>query len=275
VLLVDASEALDEALRMMLSEFGCSIDTVIGMDAAWQAIDQAQQKNKPYQLVFINEPIRRSFEDGLILRIRADERLANLRVAVIATLSQRGARDSWLQPLPNTEWLTKPVTQSGMIATLEKFYPRESGEVHARIAQSALEESIRKILLVEDNKVNQMVARGMLNKLGYQVTTAANGVEALSLLDDFHYDAILMDCMMPEMDGYEATHCIREREKASGQPRVPIIAMTANVIEGEEARCLAIGMDDYLAKPVNKEQLEIKLLQWLGQGADNPQAQSS
>ena len=107
-----------------------------------------------------------------------------------------------------------------------------------------------------------MVATGMLQKLGYGVKIASNGREALGLLQERHFDAVLMDVQMPEMDGYEATREIRAREAQAGG-HVPIIAMTANAMEGDEALCLTAGMDDYLAKPVKVEQLDAKLCRWL------------
>ena len=120
------------------------------------------------------------------------------------------------------------------------------------------------VLLVEDNKVNQMVAEAMLASLGYFVKTVNNGKEALGIIADKHFDIILMDCQMPELDGYATTREIRRRQQSSGK-RVPIVAMTANAMAGEEAKCLAAGMDDYLSKPVDKDKLELKLKHWLYQ----------
>ena len=129
---------------------------------------------------------------------------------------------------------------------------------------------------MEDNAVNQMVAKGMLNKLGYLVTSVVNGKEALGMLEDKEFDLILMDCMMPVLDGYETTTAWREQEAAEGEERIPIIAMTASVVEGEQQKCLACGMDDYLSKPVKLEELDAKMRQWLGsKGADAPAQQTS
>ena len=116
------------------------------------------------------------------------------------------------------------------------------------------------MLLVEDNPVNQLVAKGMLGKLGYQVLLATQGEEALACLAREAVDVVLMDCNMPVMDGYEATRRIRQNPAWHD---LPIIALTANAMADERERCRAAGMDDYLAKPFRMEQLAALLKQWL------------
>ncbi|MBU2538942.1 MAG: response regulator, partial [Proteobacteria bacterium] len=118
------------------------------------------------------------------------------------------------------------------------------------------------VLLVEDNKVNQMVANKMLTAMGLTVDIAENGEKALAALAEKQYDLVLMDCQMPVLDGYQATKAFRSRE-IQGEKRLPIIAMTANALEGDRQKCLDAGMDDYLAKPVKKELLRALLEKWL------------
>ncbi len=122
------------------------------------------------------------------------------------------------------------------------------------------------ILIVEDNPVNQKVARMQVERLGYLTRIAENGLEAVNAVKHHDYSLILMDCQMPVMDGYEATAQIRRNQNDHG--RVPIIAMTANAMQGEREKCLAAGMDDYLTKPVKSEQLARYINQWLGQSAN-------
>ena len=108
-----------------------------------------------------------------------------------------------------------------------------------------------------------------LGKLGYQVKTVNNAETALALLEQETFDLILMDCMMPDLDGFDATRVLREREQAEERARTPVIAITANTAEGVQARCLAAGMDDFLAKPVHLQELETVLRRWLSKDEDD------
>ena len=136
----------------------------------------------------------------------------------------------------------------------------EEQKAEATQAEGALQGHI---LLVEDNKVNQMVAAKMLDAMGLTVDLAENGEKALAALAGKHYDLVLMDCQMPVLDGYQATRAFRAQEEAKGEKPLPIIAMTANAMQGDREKCLEAGMNDYLAKPVKKELLRKLLGQWL------------
>ncbi len=121
----------------------------------------------------------------------------------------------------------------------------------------------RRVLLVEDNPVNRMVAAGILQALGHDADTAEDGIVALGLLQEHRYDAVLLDVQMPRMDGYATARAIREGERHSGTPRLPIIALTAAAVDGERERCLQAGMDDFLTKPVDPDALSATLHRWL------------
>ena len=127
-----------------------------------------------------------------------------------------------------------------------------------------------KVLLVEDNAVNRMLAVAMLNNLGIEVTESEDGQAALQHLERSHFDLVLMDCQMPVMDGFEATREIRTRERGALAARIPIIAVTANAMSGDAERCLQAGMDAYLAKPYTLESLREALAPWLGDSAGPP-----
>ena len=121
-----------------------------------------------------------------------------------------------------------------------------------------------RVLLAEDNSINQMVATRILRKFDISCELASNGKESVELACATPFDLVLMDCQMPEMDGYEATCFIRQFEEGSGRARVPIVALTANAMSGDEERCLAAGMDGYLSKPIDLGQLAQVLDRWLG-----------
>jgi CheY-like chemotaxis protein len=165
-------------------------------------------------------------------------------------------------------FLTLPVRPSQLRGLLWPLGP-VMGQAPSAVPLQAAEspEKVR-VLLAEDNPVNQKVATLMLQKLGLEVDVVATGVEALDALIGVSYDLVLMDCQMPEMDGYEATRRIRERER--GRRRIPVVAMTANAMVGDREKCLEAGMDDHIPKPVRKEALLRTLGRWLPTGALPP-----
>jgi two-component system sensor histidine kinase/response regulator len=136
-------------------------------------------------------------------------------------------------------------------------------EARAVTAPASPEFPRYRILLAEDNIVNQKVAGKLLDKLGCRVDMAANGKEAVEMWEKLPYDLILMDCQMPEMNGLEATQAIREREDQDKRSRIPIVAMTASAMQGDRDLCLAAGMDDYLSKPVKSTDLQSLLERWV------------
>jgi CheY-like chemotaxis protein len=121
-----------------------------------------------------------------------------------------------------------------------------------------------KVLVVEDNAINQTVIVHLLERRGLFVDTATSGRDALKTVSEIRYSLIFMDCQMPEMDGYQATRAIRECEELQSLPRTPIVAMTANVMAGDRERCLRAGMDDYIGKPLRVDELDRTLSRWIG-----------
>lgn len=164
--------------------------------------------------------------------------------------------------------LLKPVRQSQFLDAI--IYALRNTQIERPKAATAVGTSVsfvgKKLLVVEDNKVNQKVVISLLGKLGVTPTLAENGQEALTLVEQHQYDLILMDCQMPIMDGYEATRLIRASEIANNTPRVTIAALTAHAMESEREKCISVGMDDYLSKPIERHKLVDLLSRWL----DNP-----
>jgi two-component system, sensor histidine kinase and response regulator len=170
-------------------------------------------------------------------------------------------------------YLVKPVKKSRLLDCLVNAMGKnntcEVTEAAATVASREPRLVLQKthILLAEDNSVNQKVALARLQKLGYSADAVVNGVKVLEALRRLPYDLILMDCQMPEMDGYEATQAIRQREQSLECPcpwnaPIYIIAMTAHAMEGDREKCIAVGMDDYLSKPVLVPELQAALERW-------------
>jgi CheY-like chemotaxis protein len=179
------------------------------------------------------------------------------------------------QKLGFSGYFVKPATTHDLFNALKviaspDFSPGHKLVTHNLISAMAPEkepevllDSDLKLLVVEDNRVNQIVITGILQKLGLQSTIAENGKEAIEALSgDANYDIVLMDCQMPVMDGYEATHRIRSGASGDQVKNIPIIALTANAMESDRNACKKAGMNDFLTKPVNRDLLKKKLSVW-------------
>jgi two-component system sensor histidine kinase/response regulator len=191
--------------------------------------------------------------------------LAGMRLVMLTAFHRRSHGVAALQA-GFAGYLVKPIRQSQLYDCLVTVLrlpatPTPSTLVpQHRIADVPAPMRTR-ILVAEDNVVNQKVARRMLEKLGCRVDVVANGREALDALVQQPYDLVFMDCQMPEMDGYAATKAVREREQQTGS-HIPIIAMTANALQGDRETCLEAGMDDYVRKPVQAAELLAMLQKW-------------
>ena len=203
---------------------------------------------------------------------------------ILLTSSLRPADRSGFQQAGFSAHLLKPVCPSVLLDTLAAVWAgRLNGKVKTEAmprhemaepaAGAPLEAAVLstrcRALVAEDNVVNQKVAARFLERFGCRVDIAASGKEAVEMAGKFPYDVVFVDFQMPEMDGYEATALIRKREAAAGW-RTPIIAMTANAMQGDREKCLAAGMDDYISKPVQRENLLRLLEQWLRLGSNEP-----
>ncbi|MDQ2943745.1 MAG: response regulator [Candidatus Dormibacteraeota bacterium] len=199
--------------------------------------------------------------------IRADDVLRDLVVILLTSAGQSEL------PVPGVDAeLVKPVRPSQLFDVLHTLIAERTARAERRpleieVGPADPSRKWSKVLVVEDNAANLKVAVRMVERLGYRADVAANGAEAVSMLASIQYDAVLMDCQMPEMDGYEATRLIRRNEQAPGAApegrHVPIIAMTAAALSGDRERCLAAGMDDYISKPVKLHVVAAVLERWL------------
>lgn len=209
------------------------------------------------------------------VQLARDTAAAVRPLALLTSLGQAGRRDE-LEGLGFVGSLTKPIRQSQLWSWLDGVLGVQVEPAPALASVTAAAEppstnaGVRRILVAEDNVVNQRVVVRLLGRLSYYVDVVTNGAEAVHAINRLPYMTVLMDCQMPEMDGYEATRVIRAQEATrladASQPaigRLPIIALTANALSADRARCLASGMDDYLVKPLRPELLATTLERWL------------
>ena len=259
ILIVDDSEVVQFNLLQTLERWGAYVECA---DSDESALLKLRHASKPFDIVFVDELMPGC--NGIEL-MRTISRATDIEPAKLVLMTGQAHAESFLDRFVEIDaFVRKPILQSTLydcISTVMK------GSVNMVNPLFTVEEDNKNrlisanVLVAEDNAANQQVAIGMLERLGCTVTVAANGLEAVSQLGRSRYDAVLMDCNMPEMDGYQATEQIRDREDSNSH--VPIIAMTANVQEGDRDKCLQAGMDDYLSKPLNLDKLRQKLEHWL------------
>ncbi len=273
VLIVDDNATNRHILRKQLLSWAMENDEAEDGFAAIEELRAAVGRDEPYGLAILD--MQMPGMDGIELaqRISDDPAIADVRMILLTSIGQRGDGDG-ARRAGVEAYLTKPVRQSELYDAIATVIgsPDPAGEDGAPlVTRHTLREMSTEhrphLLLAEDNPVNQKVAARMLERLGYRVDVAQNGLEALEALKRNRYAAVLMDVQMPGMDGHEATVQIRRREaelawQGKGQS-TPIIAMTANAMQGDREKALAAGMDDYLTKPVRQEELEEILARWV------------
>ena len=259
---------LDQTLRLWRMRPTCVEEATAALAAMREAVDGG----RPFDVAILDYHM--SGMNGLELAqaIVADDVLATTRLLLLTSSARRDDAEE-ARRIGIQAFLTKPVRQSSLFDSIATVMGPDSAAVPTppSTAPATAEKRHRTkghVLVVEDNAVNQKVAARMLENLGYRVDVAADGVEAVEAVGRVPYGALLMDCQMPEMDGYQATREIRLREQ--DRRRTPIIAMTAGASRDDEARCLAAGMDDYVAKPVRPAELARVLQRWLVNGREQP-----
>jgi signal transduction histidine kinase/CheY-like chemotaxis protein/HPt (histidine-containing phosphotransfer) domain-containing protein len=269
VLVVDDNSVNRRVLQDLLLRWKMRPTVVDSGAAALHALTQASERNEPFALVLLdaNMPEMDGFE--VARRIGATP---NLGGATIMMLSSSGQYDesNKCREVGIATHLTKPVDQRELLSAIGRVLAREPGQrapLPSSMLPSEVPERRLRILLAEDNAVNQRLAASLLERRGHKVTIAANGREALTALEGQPFDVVLMDVQMPEMGGFEATAAIRALEAERKAPRLPIIAMTAHAMKGDRERCLAAGMNEYLTKPLDPRQLCALVEQMAGSAA--------
>lgn len=273
-LLLAGDKAGNRALYLMyLYAWGLRVDVAESLPEICQLLNDAKTAGDEYIALLLIQPLPDSDLLHTISTVHKEPELQSFPILVCQALVDLSLKNTLIDA-GATAVLVKPVKQSVLLDAIvsllnldgltkvepELITPTERVAVPPPINHAQAQQ--RLILLAEDNLVNQQVALRVLNKMGYIVHIANNGQEALSAMQHSPYSLILMDCQMPVMDGFETTHIIRHRE-AENKQHIPIIAMTANAMQGDRERCLAAGMDDYVTKPIDVENLQTILSNWM------------
>ncbi|WP_370574524.1 PAS domain S-box protein, partial [Methanomethylovorans sp.] len=266
ILVVDDNATNREILITQLSSWGSKVKEAVDGAMALQALYKAYEDHEPFQVAILDMHMPGMDGETLARIIKSDEKIKSTCLIMLTSLGQRSASEH-LEKSHFEAYLTKPVRQSSLFDKLSMILIADRQKQHLQcpvIGHVTSRESIKnvRILLAEDNIVNQKVAQSMLKKLGLRADTVANGAEAVKALEALPYDLVLMDVQMPEMDGLEATRLIREPGSAVLNRDIPIIAMTAHAIKGDRERFIAAGMDDYISKPVSLNALAELLEKW-------------
>jgi len=292
ILIVDDNATNRHVLREQLKSWGCRFNEASGGQEALIKLHRGIEDNNPFDIVILDMQMPEMDGETLGQKIKQDPDLKNTILVLMTSIGKRGDAKR-LKEIGFSAYLTKPVKQSQLYNCLITVSGLKSEMSNERPASFVTKHTIyekqrqkARILLAEDNITNQKVALNTLKKFGYSADVVENGKEAIKALKMIPYDIVLMDCQMPEMDGYEATTYIRKWEKqikmqnekrkeesadllASGsnanvQPeKIPIIAMTAHALKGDREKCLDAGMDDYIAKPIHPKTLCDVIEKWL------------
>jgi PAS domain S-box-containing protein len=279
VLVVDDGNTNRRIMHGILSRWGMSVTLADGGTQALQELSAASAEAKPYALVLTDLQMPDMDGFSLVEQIRAQKELSSIAIMMFSSAGQRGD-GARCQKLGVSAYLLKPIRQSELRAAILRVV--SAGDQKAQLPlvtrytlhDTAAPPVSLRVLIAEDNLVNQRLAMRLLEKRGHQVTIAGNGQEAVAAAEKSAFDLVLMDLQMPEMDGFEATAALREREKETGI-HLPVIALTAHALKGDRERCLDAGMDGYLTKPIRPQELdavlEIHTARKSGQTAREPE----
>ncbi len=273
ILVVDDNATNRVLMKGLLRQWGCRHDVAAHGAEGLEMLREAVEAGDPFRIAILDQemPDMDGMEMGT--RIKADPLLAPTLLVMLTSIGLRGDA-TILERIGFAGYLHKPVRQSQLYDCLELIIGRDIHNtiegndstpqriITRHIIAESLHSGVR-LLLVEDNIINQKVAQFMLKSLGFRVDVAADGQEAVRALEMIDYNLVLMDCLMPVMNGYEATAAIRSGGSRIRNTAVPIIAMTANATQGDREKCLEAGMNDYMSKPVKKQILAELIEKWL------------
>ena len=268
VLVVDDNRTNRRILEGMLRRWEMKSGSVEGGEEALAELSAARAAGDGYGLIVTDMHMPNMDGFALVERIRQRPELATATIMMLTSAGHRGDAER-CRGLGVSAYLLKPIRQSELREAIARILgAREQKGAIPLVTRYSLQDArdpaeVLRVLIVEDNLVNQRLATRMLEKRGHRVVVAANGLQALEALDKDAFDLILMDVQMPEMGGMEATAKIREKETRTGKHQ-PVIALTAHAMKGDQERCLTAGMDGYLAKPIRPQELDDILDKYLG-----------
>ncbi|MGB3223196.1 MAG: response regulator [Desulforhopalus sp.] len=268
VLVVDDNKTNNDILKAILGKAGMDVVTLLDETYTIATLQAAEKEQKPFQAAILDLQMPQISGYDLAKRIRTSK-IVNPDIPLLAYTSSAERAAQKCKDAGFNAFLTKPARRRIFLGTLSKILGSINDDLQQPqnerlVTQYSIREELKqttRILLAEDNLVNQKLATIILSKAGYKVTVAENGKQALDIFtrNPGNFDAILMDIQMPEMDGYEATRCIRK----NGNNDIPIVAMTANAMKGDRELCLDAGMNDYITKPIKRDIVFQVLEKWL------------
>lgn len=266
LLIVDDQASARMILQAYVNSWGMQCDVSSSADDAISKMKEKAKRKEPYDIVITDLVMPQVDGRKLLQKIKADSKLRDTKIFLCTGYDTKEQGEEALNA-GFSAYLTKPVQQSRLFNSIARVMSKEvdleGAPVPAHDLSKALEQSNdRMVLVAEDNPVNQKVALLQLKKLGYKAVTVSTGKDAVEELARKNYVIALMDCQMPEMDGFEATHAIRLAETTTGR-HIPIIGLTAHAMEGDRDRCISAGMDDYLSKPTSLDKLSKMLAKWV------------
>ncbi len=269
VLVVDDNQTNRMLLNALLRSWGANPVEAVGAAEALAELERAESAGEPYQVGILDYQMPEVDGEELGRRILSNARFGKLPLVMMSSLARRGDAKR-IEDIGFAAYLTKPVRQKQLRECLELVLGRVAiakAEAQPLVTtHTVLEESRRRlrILLAEDNVVNQKVALGLLRRMGQTADVVENGELALQALREKPYDLLLLDCQMPVLDGFETVRSLRLPASGGLDPRIPVVAMTANAMKGDRELCIEAGMDDYIAKPIVAAELEAALRKWGG-----------
>ena len=282
ILIVDDTEINRRVLQCQLKNWGAEHEAVANGVEALARLRTAQMEGRPFQIALLDHFMPEMNGEELGAAIRKDPGMNGLSLVMITSSAQRGESARYLEA-GFSAYVTKPLARMAALnkaldlawadhetrgagklpARARITTPSAAMEMPATARATGIATTEHRVLVVEDTVVNQTLAKHLLGRLGCRVDLAANGLEAVQMTGQFDYDLVLMDCHMPEMDGFEATRAIRRREGERGKSaHLPIVALTAGAMQEERAECMDAGMDDFVTKPFTPHDLEQALARW-------------